>query len=206
MNSARLPLEEMSKDFDVLSGNRPFQAWVESFRLQFMPLNKTKRDPATLPRPKDAWTIKKSNTIDHRSTLYEHAMRSADEIDRIRNATGQWAQDIVVFKPERMALHETIAAAITRIQMQSPAEFLRQLIISKDGLLKKWILPEIQDLNWRFDQDRIAFESYVDHIMDDPFHIVNPSVEIGSILSRARAMIDANIKAGKYCPALSRIL
>jgi hypothetical protein len=204
----KIALGELRKDVKTLKATPYFQAWVNAFRAQFGALPKARERAGRPKLPTDPFKIEKHATVDRRATIYKdsYITRTPDELDRIQAATGGWPSTLVVFRPERMALHETIAAAVTRIQMADPPRFLSQHIFGKHGIFELFILPAARELAGQFEKDRGALESYVDAIMDDHFHDVNPDAEIGGILSGAiksiMERIEATDKDERYYPRL----
>lgn len=196
-------LRELNRDIAELRTDERFRAWVEANRAQF----RQKTPPIIQdPAKADPWQVKDSTALDHESTTYDpaHVNHTPEEIDRLRKASGRRPELLVVFKPERMALHETIAAAVTRMKMDDPIKDMQNIIIGKKGLFEQSIKPRIdtEKLNERFEKDRRMLSDYVDEVMDDHFHIVNPNMEIRNELDKAKQLIIRRIVEGGYDPRL----
>ncbi|MGH7171654.1 MAG: hypothetical protein ACRELG_15365 [Gemmataceae bacterium] len=198
-------IEELVRDIGELRKDRRFTDWVEAFRAQFRPPVCGLAAAAEIP--KDPWQVKDSTALDRHSTTYkaEYVTRRPEEIDLLRLATGKRPERLVVFKPERMALHETIAAAVTKMQMPIPTDFLRVEILGPNSLFHQAILPRVRNAfpEERFEEDRRIFCEYVNHIIDDHFHIQNPHMEIRAQLEQAKNDIINRINEGHYKPRLA---
>jgi hypothetical protein len=190
-------IDELLRGIDELRGDSLFQAWVDAVRAQFR--RPRQRAPLVPRSTENPWAIKEDRTADHATTVYDpnNVTRTADEIDDIREATKGWAEDIVVFQPERMALHETIAASVSRIQMENPTRFLKDVILCDGGLFTVVILPKIEPLKASFELDRVTFEQYVESVMDDHFYMLNPDMEIREVLRKRRKAIEKRIADSK---------
>ena len=197
-------LDQAGKPIRILRKDSRFRDWVKAFHAQFRRSRKALASATAIPT--NAWTIKDSSALDHESTTYqeEYITRSKDGIDRLREATGKRPELLVVFTPERMALHETIAAAVTRIKMEFPTSFIQHRILGRNNIFEQHILPRAEVLMPRFREDKKLFDEYVKEVMDDHFHIVNPNMDIREVLDRAKGDIIKRIQAedNPYNPRL----
>jgi hypothetical protein len=197
-------VEELAKAISTLRETAQFKVWVETIRAQF---HERKREQIVFVRPSDPYKVPDITQFDYQSTCYDESLitRKRQDIDRLRAASGRSTENVVVFRPERMALQETIAAAVTNIWMEKPAEFLRDFVLSKRGLFHEKILPRVGKV---LPKDRYihvikTFDSYIDYIIDDHFHIMNPHMESRKTLALARTSIIKQITKGVYNPRLA---
>lgn len=201
--SAESDLQHSSRYIGALRADTSFMAWVNAFRMQFSALKPPLAMPGPRQAPTDRWKIKRSPTFDHQSTVYDYpetVTRPPGEIDAIRDATGSWAEDIVVFRPRRIALHETIAAAVTRLQMEHPTTFLSEWLSNPNATYLTSILPAAKALEVQFKEDCELLEDYIDTILNDHFHLRSPNGESRELLRAVTEKIFRRLDAGEYDP------
>ena len=195
---AQSNLEQIIRDQKKLKNTSYYQEWVDCFRSRFV-----ERERKTEPlkySPDSPWQVKQSIALDYESTTYniQNVSRDQQDIDLLREATGERPENVVVFRPMRMALHEVIAASVTKISMEFPTEFIQKRILGPGNLFEVHIVPKIMPFENSFDNDKKIIEQYVDYILDDHFYVDNPNMEIRNeievlkelVLDKANEMLD----------------
>jgi len=176
-----------------------YEGWLQFYKNQFQPYPEVKAQEAD--DPPDQWHVKSANLFDPHNSIFqpENALRNANGMFQLNFVTGKHPQELAVFKPSRILLHETIAALVTRVQLPN-------INIKEDikDFLKNDVYKELQDrikpLDAEFEEMSRRFEEYTRYILDDHFHMVSPHVRTRKILGEEKNVIEKRILSGEYEP------
>src|SRR5262249_3205728 len=122
----------------------------------------------------------------------------ADDIVRLNFVTGKDARELAVFRPGRMALHETIAALVTRVRMDNPARQIKTFI--EENPVYKNIQAEAAKIDPGFDAMAERFDRYTEFIIDDHSHVISPQPRLRALLQCEKDAIEERIRKGDYDP------
>lgn len=192
--SAR-PVMEQARAMDKEKG---LKHWTRFYKQQFAEQEKIV-SPEIVPAP-DAWQVENTHLLDPKGTISNTklALRGPDELFRLHQVTGYAPKDLAVFKPSRMALHETIVQLVTRVKMKDPKEEIKEFINS-DPLYQE-ILKEVAPIERDFNIISSRFEGYARYLVADHFHVLNPQATVRAKLEKEKATILSRIETGDYDP------
>lgn len=212
-NGSKLPVYRGSKQqllIDMATASTQFDTWLELYKSQFdrIPLIE-----AVVPmEPSDMWHVQASHMLDPRSTIFDadHVLRGgkdgAEAIKQLHYVTGKYTHKLVVFKPHRMALHETVAALVTQVNMDAVKDEVISFIETSPVYTDR-ILPEASALDAGFQKMADRFREYAMFLVDDHFNVVSPQPKVRSMLLEEKNTIEMRIREKHYDPrsAESRI-
>lgn len=160
------------------------------------------RDPAP---PSDAWSVQSIHIIDHRATIFDtrYVLRGgkagADRIAELHFITGKYPDELAVFRPIRMALHETVAALVTRVKMSNPSNELYKFI-GTNPIYSQNICIQANKLDGMFDEMADKFERYAKFLIEDHFNILSPQPRVRAIIDHEKKIIEKRIEDNFYDP------
>ncbi len=183
---------------DKISDDPQFDSWLYFYRTLFLDNPNTPPITSNIDF-EDGWDITIEKILDKQFTIYEVGTRDFHEIEEMKKATGYEVKELVVFKPERMFLHELIiyikTNLKTRIQDKEAFEDLKEIINNCfcDELVKK----EVSLLAENFKSTKIVIENYIGYLIEDYFHIANANEDLQERVKKFNTHIQDRIKNGK---------
>ena len=90
--------------------------------------------------------------------MLRHGKEGADKIAELHFVTGKFPDKLAVFRPSRIALHETVASLVTRVAMSNPKYELHKFI-NDNPIYSNNILPQAIKMDATFDVMVDKFET-----------------------------------------------
>ncbi|MFN7097730.1 MAG: hypothetical protein ACK4PR_09270, partial [Gammaproteobacteria bacterium] len=183
-------------DFNVDSERDPyFYRWYMNYiKLFRKPLNY--KMPVIEQEHLDPWKISVDEIIYLNGTIYEHISRSREEIKELSDASGLEVKELVVFLPDRMALHECIVNITVMVDLSDLT--LLDKLLSTEKFYGKEILPKVQYLQNSWQKLKNNFENYVKRILESYLPGVGVDKKIKDRIEYYREKIESRIIQKQY--------
>ena len=198
----RLPIFSRNRtatEADLADPGLDYPQWLAIYRLQFedIPL-----PPRVKPRrPRDGWDVPTSHVLESRSTIFnrDYVLRDRKDMAELHMISGKPPKDLAVFRPSRMALHETVAALVTRTRMVNVAMTI-EAFIEGHPLYRDHIEVEAIFHDATFPEMAGRFLAYAAFLIDDHFDVLNPQPGVRNVLLQEKEIIEKRIKDKSYDP------
>ncbi len=182
-----------------------FHRWYMNYRSHFKAATgEIKEENHT--QQNDPWNVYAEQVIYSNGTIFQHSYRDTLSLQMLKKATGLSVKELVVFKPDRMVIHEMLILALTRIQVDD--NLLKQIILDENSApaFIKNIKDQIKGLSVQFEEQRKQFEFYAEFLLANARAITKTDrqdKEVGQLIQKFEEKIKQRMNSGLYDPPLS---